>query len=96
MVSVGRDLKGHLSQSFCHGEGHFPLDQVAHSPIQPVPKQFQAWAIPRFSGQPVPVTYHPHSKAFIPNILISPLSLKIFFFVVYLHALVKRCPTSFL
>jgi len=34
MLWVGRDLKGHLVQCPCHGQGCLPLDQVTQSPVQ--------------------------------------------------------------
>ncbi|NXN59955.1 POGZ protein, partial [Rynchops niger] len=45
----------------CHGQGHLPLDQVAQSPIQPGLKTFQGWGFHPRSGQPVPVSHHPHA-----------------------------------
>ena len=66
----GLGWKGHLKiisfQLPCHGQGHLPLDQVAQSPIQPDFDHFQGWGIHSFSGQPVPVPHHPHSKEFLP------------------------------
>lgn len=35
---VGRNLKDPLVP--CHGQRHFPLDQVAQNPMQPGPEQF--------------------------------------------------------
>ena len=35
MVWVRRDLYDHLIPTPCYRQGHLPLDQVAHSPIQP-------------------------------------------------------------
>uniref|UniRef100_A0A8C3PLQ6 Uncharacterized protein n=1 Tax=Calidris pygmaea TaxID=425635 RepID=A0A8C3PLQ6_9CHAR len=55
-------------QTPCHGQGHLPLDQVAQSPIQPGLEHLQGWGSHNFSGQPVPVSHHPHSKEFLPNI----------------------------
>jgi len=68
MVRVGRDLKDHLVPTPCRGQGHVPLDQVAQSSIQPGLEHFQGGGIHNFSGQPVPVPHHPHSKEFLPNI----------------------------
>jgi len=52
----------------CHGHRHLPLDQVAQSPIQPGLEHSQGGSSHRFSGQPVTVPHHPHSKEFLPNI----------------------------
>jgi len=49
MVWVGRDLKDHLVPT------PLPLDQVAHSPIQPGLEHFQGGGSHSFSGQPGPV-----------------------------------------
>jgi len=65
MVWVGRNLKDYLVQPPCHGQGHLPLDQVAQSPIQPGLEHCQGEGSHNFSGQPVPVPHHPHSKQFI-------------------------------
>ena len=46
----------------CRGQGHLPLDQVAQSPMQHDLEHFQGGGIHSFSGQPVPVSHHPHSK----------------------------------
>lgn len=35
LVWVGKALKDHLVPAPCRGQGHIPLDQVAHSSIQP-------------------------------------------------------------
>jgi len=35
MVCVGGDLSDHFIPTPCYRQGHLPLDQVAHSPIQP-------------------------------------------------------------
>ena len=72
MVWVGRDLKDHLVQPPCHGQGHLPLDQVAQSPIQPGLGHCQGWGSHSLSGQPVPVSHHPHSKEFLPYVQSKP------------------------
>ena len=51
-----------LFQPTCYRWGHFPLDQVAQSPIQPGLECFQGGGIHSLSGQHVPVSCHPHSK----------------------------------
>ncbi|KAK4807192.1 hypothetical protein QYF61_024312 [Mycteria americana] len=61
-------FKDHLVQPTCHGQGHLSLDQVAQSLIQPDLEHFQGWGIHNFSGQPVPVSHHPHRKAFLPYV----------------------------
>ena len=57
-----------MFQPPCYRQGHLPLDQVAHSPIQPGFEHFQAEGIHRLAEQPVPVCHHSHSKEFLPNI----------------------------
>ena len=52
----------------CNQQGHLPLAQFAHSPIQPDLEGFQGGGIHSHSGQPVPVSQHPLSKEFLPNI----------------------------
>jgi len=32
MAWVGKDLKDHLVPALCHGQGHLPLHEVAHTP----------------------------------------------------------------
>jgi len=56
-------------QYSCYRQGHLSLDQVAKSPIQPGLECFQGGgSIHSLSGQPVPVSHHPHSKEFLPDI----------------------------
>jgi len=43
MAWVGRDLKAQLVPTPCHGQGCRPLDQAAHSPIQPALECLQRW-----------------------------------------------------
>ena len=56
-------------QPTCYRQEYLPLDQVAHSPIQPA-----AWpCMPSrmggtISGQPGPAPHYSHSKEFLPNI----------------------------
>ena len=52
----------------CYRQGHFPLDQVVQSPIQPGLQCFQEGGIHGPAGQPVSVSHHTHSKEFLPNI----------------------------
>jgi len=61
-------FKDHLAQPPCHGQGYLSPDQVAQSPIKPVFEHFLGWGIHSFSRQPVPVSYHPHHKIFLPYI----------------------------
>ena len=68
MVWVGRDLKIISLQPPCHGQGHLSPDLVAQSPIQPGLEHCQGGGSHSFSGQPVPVPHHPHSKVFLPYI----------------------------
>lgn len=42
---MGRDPKEHPIPTPCHGQGHFPLDQVAPSPVQSALEHFQGWGI---------------------------------------------------
>jgi len=58
-------FKGHLVQPPCSGQGHLPLDQVAQSPVQPDLECFQGWGIYHLSGQPMPVSHHPHCENFL-------------------------------
>ena len=55
-------FKGHLVQPLCNEQGHLQLDQVAQSPVQPELESFQGWGTYHPSGQPVPVSHHPHRK----------------------------------
>ena len=41
----------------CYRQGHLPLDQVAHSPIQPGLECFQGGGIHNLTGQPVHLMY---------------------------------------
>ena len=68
MVWVGKDLKDHLVPPPCHGQGHLPLAQVAQSPVQPGLEPFQGGGSHSFSGQPVPVSHHPHREELLPYI----------------------------
>jgi len=52
-------FKGHIVQPPCQGQGHFSLDQVAQSPIQPDLGHFQGCRMHSFSGNPVPLSHHP-------------------------------------
>ena len=60
MVWVGRDLQDHVVPTPCCRQGHLPLDQVAHSPVQSGLECFQGRGIHNHTGQPVPVPHHPH------------------------------------
>ena len=68
MVWVGKDLEDHRVPTLCHRQGHLPLDQVAHSPIQPGLEYFQGGGTDNLAGQPVPVSHYPHSEEFLPFI----------------------------
>jgi len=46
----------------CHGQGHLPLDQAAPISIQPGLEHCQGGGSHSFSGQTVPVFYHPHGE----------------------------------
>ncbi|NWW54203.1 SHAN3 protein, partial [Pedionomus torquatus] len=52
----------------CPGQGHLPPPQVAPSSIQPGLEPLQGWGSHSFSGQPLPVPHHPHSKEVLPKI----------------------------
>ena len=52
----------------CHGQGHYPLDQVAQGLIQPHLRHLQGWDIHSLSGQPVPVPHCSTSEEFLLNI----------------------------
>ena len=60
--------KDHLVQPSRHGQGHLSLNQVAQSPIQLDLECCRGWGIYHLSGQPVPVSHHPHSKEFLPYV----------------------------
>ncbi|KAK4810711.1 hypothetical protein QYF61_007685 [Mycteria americana] len=59
---------GHLVQPPCHRQGHLQLNQVTQSPVQPDLECFRGWGLHYLSGQPVPVSHHPHRKKFLPYI----------------------------
>ena len=46
---------------------YLPLDQVAQSPSQPDLEHFQGRGIHTFSGQPAPVSPHPHDQRHFPQ-----------------------------
>lgn len=48
----GKDPKDHLVKPPCHRQGQMPLDQAAHSPIQPGLQHFQGWGIHNFPSAP--------------------------------------------
>ena len=52
----------------CYRQGHLPLDSVAQSLSQPGLECLQGQCIHNLSEQPVPVSHHPQSKQFLPNI----------------------------
>jgi len=68
------------------GQGHLPLDQVAQSPIQPGLEPCQGGGIYNFSGQPVSVPHHPHSKEFLSYIQ--------FKFVLFQFKAITPCPIT--
>jgi len=70
----------------CHEQGHLPPDQVAQSPIQPGLEHCQGGGSHSFSGQPVPVPHHPHSKEFLPCIYSKP--------TLFLFKTITLCPTT--
>jgi len=45
MVWVGRDLKDHLFQPPCHGQGHLQVDRAAQSLIHPGLEHYQGGGI---------------------------------------------------
>ena len=65
---VVKDLTEHLVPTPLPWAGHLPPHQVAQSPVRPGLEHFQTWGSHSFSGQPVPVPHHPHSKEFLPYI----------------------------
>ena len=52
----------------CHVQGRQPLNQAAHSHIQPGLECLQGWGIHNLLGQPVTVRHHPLSEKIPPNI----------------------------
>lgn len=67
------------------------LDLVTQRLIQPSLEHFQGRDSHSFSGQPVPIPYHPHSKKFLPD-----SNLRLFPLVLSLHVLVTEFHSSFL
>jgi len=67
-LGLERTLKINEFQAPFHVQGLFPLQHIAQSPVQPGLELFQGQDIHNFSGQPVPVPHHPHSKEFISYI----------------------------
>lgn len=61
-------VEGTLFQAPCHGQGRFPLDRVAQSPVQLGFEHFQQCSIHNFCGQQFPVSHQLHTKEFLPNI----------------------------
>ena len=82
----------------CFRQGHLLLDQVAHSSIQPGLECFQGWGIHSFSGQPVPVSHHPHIKNFflISSLNLCSSHLKPFPLILSLPALTESPSPAFL
>jgi len=62
------DLKDHLVPTPLPWQGHLPLGQFTQSTIQLGLEHSQGGGIHHFSGQPVSVPHHPHSKEFLPRI----------------------------
>ena len=61
-------LRSPSSNPLLYRQGPLPLDQVAHSPIQPGLECFQGEGIDNLCGQPVPLSDHSHGKECLPNI----------------------------
>lgn len=71
MLWVGRDLTEHLVHKTCHGQGHFPLHQIAQNPAQSGLETSSLQVIYNFSGQPA--CFSPsHSKVVFPNSQTKP------------------------
>lgn len=52
MVCFGRDIKDHLVQPCCHGQGHHPLHQAAKSPhLQRAPASWPATSSSQLSPE---------------------------------------------
>jgi len=51
-------------QPRCQGRGQLSLGHADQSPVQSDLERFHWWGIYNFSGQPIPVSYHPHNKNF--------------------------------
>lgn len=70
MLWVGKDPKNHLVTIHFCGQGHLPLDQGSPSPIQSALEHSRDGAAPgaanNSSGQPGPVSQHPHIEEFLP------------------------------
>lgn len=61
-------LKIIMFQPSYQGQRHLPLDQVARRLTQPGLEHSQEGGRCNFSGQPIPVFYHPHNKKILPHI----------------------------
>lgn len=59
MAQVERNLKDSLVPIRCQGQGCHLLDQAAQNSTQPGLELFQDWGSHSFSGQSLPVPYHP-------------------------------------
>jgi len=68
MAWIGRDLSDPLVRAPCCRHRHLPLDQATQRPTQPGLERSQGEGIHNLAGQPVPVSHHPHSEDFLPNI----------------------------
>lgn len=69
---VERDLEDHPLPPLYHEQEHFPLGQVAPSPVQPGLECFQGWGCHNFSGEPVPGPHHPLKVALLSYIQSNP------------------------
>lgn len=68
MSWVRRGLKDHpVPTPLTWAETPF-TKHVAQSPIPPALEHFLGWGIHNYSGEPVPVPHHPHSKELLPDV----------------------------
>lgn len=77
MVWVGRGPWRPPAPIPGHGLGHLSLPQAAQRASQPSAEQFQWCGIHDFSGQPAPVSHHPHREKFILYIDSKPTLLQL-------------------
>lgn len=71
-VGLEGTVKSHLIQTFCHGQEHLPLDQVAPQPVQLCLEHFQGWTSTHYS---LCNLFQCLSILIIKNISIYPISI---------------------
>ena len=66
MVWVGRDFKDHLDPAALPQAGTPSTGPGCSKPHPTWPRTLEGGGIHSLSGQPVPVSHHPHSEEFLP------------------------------